>query len=154
MTPVALQRDVTLICSGSDEPRRLLKEIGCGWSLTGWLDAGATANADNPRTRYNGPVTFNDRGRVQGNQVYMSFGREADNGSCGIAFGGQADVMFGTDYLFSQSAGLELHDNFARHWNRSGEQYGLALPQFYGEVALRTSTSRWVTSTRSSATKS
>ena len=118
------------------EPWRLFPEIGCGWSLTGWVAVGATANADRPGTRLNGPVTFNDRANFQGNQFYTSFGRDVDTDGCGMSWGARVDLMFGSDFFFTQAVGLETHDDGRRHWNRSGNQYGWALPQAYGEVAF------------------
>jgi hypothetical protein len=131
-------QDAGTACGSCDscesEPWRLFPEIGCGWNLTGWVSAGATANANSPASRLNGPVTFNDRTNFQANQFYMSFGRDLEGGSCGLEWGGRVDLMFGSDYFFTQAAGLELRDNGTRHSNRSGNQYGLALPQVYGEV--------------------
>ncbi len=115
-------------------PNRLFPEIGCRWSLTGWLAAGATANADNPVNKINGPVTFNDRNNFQLNQFYLSFGRDVDTGGCGFDWGGRIDMLYGSDYIFTQAAGLELRQNGARHWNRAGNEYGLALPQAYAEI--------------------
>lgn len=122
------------VCACDDGPCRLFPEIGCGWNLTGWIAAGATANADNPASGFNGPVTFNDRNRFQVNQFYMSFGRDVDTGGCGFDWGARVDLLYGTDYIFTQAAGLELRQNGNRHWNRQGNQYGLALPQAYAEV--------------------
>jgi hypothetical protein len=122
-------------CSCDADPCRLFPEIGCGWSLTGWIALGATANADSPGSRINGPVTFNDRSNFQANQLYLSFGRDVDTDGCGFDWGGRVDMLYGSDYIFTQSAGLELHQNGNRHWNRNGNQYGLALPQAYAEVA-------------------
>lgn len=114
---------------------RLFPETAGGWSVTGWVALGATANADNPATRLNGPVTFNDRSHFQANQLYMSVGRDADSGGCGLDWGGRTDILFGTDFFFTQAVGLETDDNGGRKWNRQGNQYGLALPQIYGELA-------------------
>ncbi len=120
----------------SDQPWRLFPETAGGWQLTGWLAAGATANADSPATRINGPITFNDRSNFQANQFYMTFGRDVERGGHGLQWGGRVDFLFGTDYFFTRAAGLELRDDGSRHWNRRGNQYGLALPQAYGEVAF------------------
>ena len=128
--------------SSCPEPWRLFPEIGCGWSLEGWLALGATANADRPGSRINGPVTFNDRSNFQVNQLYLTFGREVDTGGCGVDWGARVDLLYGTDYIFTQAAGLETRPNGARHWNRSGDQYGLALPQAYAEVGYNDFTAK------------
>lgn len=121
------------------EPWRLFPEIGCGWNLTGFINASANANADHPGSHFNGPVTFLDREGVRMNQAYLTFERVADSGGCGFDWGGRIDAMYGSDYVFTQAAGLELHQNGTPHWNGRPDgytrQYGLALPQFYGEVA-------------------
>lgn len=129
-------------CEAEEEtcdPWRLFPEIGCGWNLTGFINASAVANADSPGSHFNGPVSFTDRDRIQMNQLYLTLERVADTGGCGFDWGGRVDALYGTDYVFTQAAGLELHQNYAPHWNGRPDgytrQYGLALPQMYGEVA-------------------
>lgn len=117
------------------EPWRLFPTIGNGWTAEGWISGGGTYNADNPISNYNGPVTFNDRAdELMLNQLYITMGREADNGGCGWAWGGRMDLLYGTDYIFTQAAGLETNPDGTNSWNGS-KMYGLALPQAYGEVA-------------------
>jgi hypothetical protein len=117
------------------QPWRLFPTIGNGWTVEGWLAGGATFNADHPASHYNGPVTFNDRDReFQVNQAYITMGREADNGGCGWAWGGRMDLLYGTDYIFTQAAGLELQPDGTNAWN-GHRQYGFAMPQAYADVA-------------------
>ena len=105
------------------------------WILDAYVAAGVTFNADHPVTKYNGPVTFNDRDReFQLNQAYLSLGREVDNGGCGWAVGGQIDLLYGTDYIFTQAVGLETKDDGQNSWNGS-RFYGLAMPQAFVDVA-------------------
>ncbi|MBP90929.1 MAG: hypothetical protein CMJ64_30165 [Planctomycetaceae bacterium] len=120
-------------CNSCD-PWRIFPTIGNGWIIDGWLNGGVTVNADDPTSNYNGPTTFNDRNEVQANQTYMRIGREADNGGCGLAWGGQIDVLYGSDYIFTQAVGLELDDEGADKWN-GFRHYGVALPQAYVDVA-------------------
>jgi hypothetical protein len=131
------------VCEAAQEecacdPWRLFPEIG-GWQLYGFLNGSATANADSPASHYNGPVTFLDRDEVRLNQGYFILERVADTGGCGFDWGGRLDMMYGTDYVFTQAAGLELHQNGTPHWNGPPagpfRHYGLAVPQMYGEVA-------------------
>jgi hypothetical protein len=117
------------------DPWRLFPEIGCGWRLHGFVNVGATANADNPASNFNGPVSFNDKEFVRLHQLYGIFERAADTGGCGFDWGGRVDAMFGTDYVFTTAAGLELAQNGTPHWNGFGNEYGLALPQAYAELA-------------------
>jgi hypothetical protein len=118
-----------------DEPWRLFPEspCGCGWSLTGWVAGGAAPNADNPVSRYNGPVTFADREEVQLNQLYAVLERPIDTSCSCWDIGGRIDVLFGTDYIFTQAVGLETHIDGSPKWNNR-RFYGLALPQAYAEI--------------------
>ena len=119
----------------SCSPWRILPSSENGWSVEGYIAAGYTANGDNPVSNYNGPVTFNDRAdEAMLNQLYLSVGRDADNGGCGWAWGGRMDLLYGTDYIFTQAAGLETNQDGTNSWNGS-KMYGLAMPQVYGEVA-------------------
>ena len=119
-------------CDG-DEPWRLFPKW-CGTQLSGWVSVGATANGRNPASGYNGVNSFNDREEFQVNQVYAVMEHKADNEGCGLALGGRVDVLFGSDYIFTQAAGLETTRGAMPKWN-TRPQYGLALPQVYGEVA-------------------
>ena len=141
-TPIALFSDgVGEVAECEDEscdPWRLFNER-CGWNLYGFLNVSATGNASNPANGFNGPVSFLDKEDVRLNQGYLILERVADTGGCGWDWGGRFDTMYGTDYVFTQAAGLELHQNGTGHWNAhtgaSFEEYGLALPQMYGEIA-------------------
>ncbi|MDO4550402.1 MAG: outer membrane beta-barrel protein [Planctomycetia bacterium] len=90
------------------------------------------------------PQVTNDRGNgFQLNQVYLSFGRSIKQEGC-WAIGGRVDVMFGTDYYYMQSRGLETTRWNMPRWNGTGnkmtysrgyaDEYGAALPQAYLEV--------------------
>ena len=115
------------------EPWRLFPSW-CGTTLTGWVALGATANGRQPASRYNGVNSFNDREEFQVQQVYAVLEHKADNEGCGLALGGRVDVLFGSDYIFTQAVGLETTRSGGAKWNNRA-QYGLALPQIYGEVA-------------------
>lgn len=118
-----------------DDRLRLFGDWGNGWELNGHMALGVTLNADNPASRYNGPMTFNDReGEVQFNQTYLSLGREADGSGCGWGWGGRIDLLYGSDYIFTQAAGLETQPDFSNAWN-GHRHYGLAMPQAYVELA-------------------
>ncbi|MCA9144546.1 MAG: porin [Planctomycetales bacterium] len=118
------------------EPWRLFPTFGDGWTIEGYIAGGGTYNASNPVSNYNGPVTFNDRANeMMLNQLYLSIGRDADNGGCGWAWGARADVLYGQDYVFTQAVGLETNTDGTPSFNSSTSTFGLALPQIYGEVA-------------------
>jgi hypothetical protein len=116
-----------------NQPWRLFPLLSCGIALDGWIAAGATATADNPGDRYNGPLSFNDRNEVQLNQLYVTIGRATDPCQC-FSVGGRVDLLFGTDYIFTQAIGLETRRDGSRKWN-GHDQYGLAMPQLYIEFA-------------------
>ena len=117
------------------EPWRLFCQDECGWNVHGWVNGGIMANFHDPADDFNGPVTFADRDYGQFNQGYAVIEKLANNCGCGWDFGGRVDVLFGSDYFFTQATGLELHDDGTAHWNQNaagfGSEYGLALPQFY-----------------------
>jgi len=124
------------------DPWRLFPEFGCGWTFTGFINVGAAANADAPASHYNGPVTFFDREDVRLQQLYGILEKKADNGGCGSAWGARMDLLYGTDYIFTQATGLETHDDGTNKWNSQSPNipgafamYGLAMPQAYVEYA-------------------
>lgn len=113
-----------------DPAWRLIPDCGLGLSIYGWVAGGATANGRRPASRFNGPIGFNDRNEGQLNQLYGVIERPL---MCDLDVGGRIDVLYGTDYLFVEAAGLERRPDGQRHWNGDG-YYGVALPQFYFEV--------------------
>lgn len=122
-------------CGCSSDPWRLFpQDNDWGVSVTGWMAMGATANAENVPSQFNGPVTFNDRDEFQANQLYAVLERAVDTGGCGWDYGGRVDVLYGTDYIFTQEVGWETTQTGAPRWN-SGKHYGVAMPQAYAEVA-------------------
>jgi hypothetical protein len=117
------------------------------WNVGGWLAQGFTWNPSNPVDRFNGPLTFNDRANeYQLNQAYLVVERCATDMHCGWGVGGRVDLLYGTDYFFTTSLGLETHTDGTPRWNpasgprRAGSPvaspaslYGLAMPQLYAE---------------------
>jgi hypothetical protein len=87
------------------------------WQITGYTDVGATANRRDVASRYNGPVTFNDRNELTFNQFYLQMENAIDTSEYSWDVGGRMDIMYGSDYIFNQTAGFELHDDFTQHWN-------------------------------------
>lgn len=123
--------------------------LGCwlqssGIKVQGWLDQGFTWNPDRPDNRFNFPMTFNDRSNeYQMNQFYLFAEKAVKTDGCCWDFGGRIDVLYGTDYYFTESTGWELEDDGSQKWN--GEHgprtqfgparlYGVAVPQMYAEV--------------------
>ncbi len=128
-------------CGGlCGEPCRERKGI----VLDFWLSQGFTWNTDDPDNNSNVPLTFNDRSNeYQMNQLYLALGREVST-SGGWDIGGRVDLLYGTDYFFTQSAGLETRTDGTPRWNSSdgprraagssAAMYGLAMPQLYMEL--------------------
>ena len=112
---------------------QLFPEFRNGFQLSGWFEAGVTANEWNTDSRYNGPVGFNDRRDFQVNQLYAVLERKAESHKGALGFGARIDVMFGTDYVYNQMTGWETHSNNDNRWNNRSH-YGLVTPQAYGEI--------------------
>jgi len=106
-----------------------------GIKISGWLDLGGTYNADKTPSRYNGLLAVNDRREIQMNQLSLGAERAITTEENGWDFGGRADVLYGTDYIYTQSLGWETHPDGTANWNRH-LQYGVATPQAYGEVGV------------------
>ncbi len=102
-----------------------------GINVGGWVQQGLTFNADNPRDRFNGPVTTNDQSQqYQLNQAWVYFVKPTKTDGCGFDIGGRVDVVYGSDWRFGMNQGLE------NRINGSDNLYGLILPQFYLELAF------------------
>ncbi len=102
--------------------------------MRGWLDQGYTWNPDNPANRFNGPMTFNDRANeYQLNQLYLITERRTNTECRDFDWGGRVDFLYGTDYRFTRSRGLE------ENWEINDDHrfYGLAMPQLYADLAWR-----------------
>ncbi|QDS91586.1 hypothetical protein FF011L_03160 [Roseimaritima multifibrata] len=140
------------VCDGSNVswPRMYTSKLADAWGLTisGHLQQGTTTNSGNPINPPSGsgnmPATlFNYRNdEYMLNQMAWTVARKADNGGSGWDVGGQIDFVYGTDYIFLQSRGLETDGDFLNRWNSSNGSgvggnglMGLALPQLYLEVA-------------------
>jgi hypothetical protein len=111
-----------------------------GINTYGWVNAGIGAN--NWGSPFNGPITFNDRNwQGQMNQLYLVNERLLDVEN-GRYFGGRVDLLYGTDYIYTTARGLD--GNLFNQANQAGvtgapswvssKDYGLAMPQLYGEV--------------------
>lgn len=116
-----------------DEPFRLADHLRClkkhEIAVAGWIAQSYTWNPQNPTDGFNGPVTWTDRANsYELNEVYLYAVKPTDTKGSGWDFGFRADILYGSSYRWDTEAGLETHIN-------SGKTYGLAIPQFYAEVA-------------------
>ena len=151
--------DAHASCAGSlsssnsvDDPWKLFDECTLldrwGIAVDGQLDQGMTTNSRNPTNPAAGvgnlPATsFNYRNdEYMLNSMYLTVGRETDTGGSGWDIGFNMDLIYGTNYVFLQSRGLETRRDLSNRWN-SGDGsglggvglLGLAMPQLYLEVA-------------------
>lgn len=105
-----------------------------GINVGGWVQAGMTANFEDPQDRYNGPLLTNDRtGDLQMNQLWLYAQKSVDTGGCGIDVGGRFDMFYGTDWRAAYFHGFGFED---KRLNSSNQLYGLSLAQMYAEFAV------------------
>ena len=104
------------------------------FQLYGWIASGGAVNSDDPVSRYNGPVSFVDRNDIQLNQMYAVFEKPVTEDESCWDVGGRVDLLYGSDYIFTQAAGLETRTDYSPKWN-TNPHYGLAMPQLYADFA-------------------
>ncbi len=105
-------------------------------TVQGFAEAGISAR-DGRRSPdgFNGPDGFNDRdGEIQLNQFYTTIQKALKDNECCWDWGYTVDVLYGTDYRFPLSRGLDARDSGTPKWHSDVRRfYGLALPQAYVE---------------------
>jgi hypothetical protein len=139
LAAAALVAGATLSARGQDDEERffLFPDNPLGISVNGWFSNGYTYNSDEPPSKYNGTLSFNDRDdEWQLNQAYVVLQREIDTEEQFFDLGGRMDFLYGTDARFTQALGLELDQGGGGGLNAGRSFYHLALPQFYGEAGL------------------
>ena len=105
----------------------------CGRRLNvgGWLNGGITTASRNVATT--APIAFpNPVDEFLGNQAWLYMEREAITDGYGTDWGFRADYLYGADGPDTQAFGDRGWD-FG--WNTNAN-YGSAIPQLYGEVAI------------------
>ncbi|MDR1922793.1 MAG: porin [Planctomycetaceae bacterium] len=142
----------------NDSLRQYQSKKNIGWFFDGFVDAGIFVNNDSPDSKINSIIEYNDQDReFVMNQLYLSLGRKIPARSNQIEFGGQIDLLFGTDYFYTSAVGLETRRTYYQwdvntiypelavpHWNaahgarrnNTAALYGLSLPQAFGEIYL------------------
>lgn len=126
----------------------LMKSLGL--TTGGWLQMSASGNLNSSPDKFNGTVTFQDRtGEFQVNQANLWLQKPITVGGDKFDWGFRADVMYGTDSVFTQAYGVPTFDpsspiatprrdrgNWDLHLANTGRFYGVALPQAYAEFNL------------------
>jgi len=107
------------------EPWKLAPNGIAGMNVGGWTSVGYHSARN--------PLSFNTYDRVQLGQQYF-FAEKVADGSEGLGFGGRIDYIYGTDGPDTQAFGI-ANNHWDNGWDNGG-QYGHALPQVYGEVAM------------------
>ncbi|MDR2441878.1 MAG: porin [Planctomycetaceae bacterium] len=148
------------VCNGCGFSQCINKTVGA-WYCDGWLTVGAFMNTHYPDNRNNTPLYYNDRNaEAVMNQLYLTFGRRINSRGGRWDFGGRIDFLYGTDYFYTSSLGLEtrrydyIYSDSSHptleplaadlHWNsNSGVRrggtvslYGLSLPQAFAELFI------------------
>lgn len=119
----------------------------------GWITVGGTSFNQPPITTIPEPSKV-ERGsdgasKFQMNQLYLILGIDQERGG-NFSIGGRVDLLYGADYLYTSSIGLETKSKTwsgfpaetvygaATKWNRNStggfSEYGLAMPQAYVEL--------------------
>ncbi len=62
------------------------------------------------------------------NQFWLTLAKPVNTNGCGWDFGGRVDLLYGTDWRYGDSLGLETNID------AQNRLYGFDLPQFYAEV--------------------
>lgn len=114
----------------------------------GYIQQSVNTNSVNPRNPPSGAGNWPGAGWIYRNdeymlnRVYLTLTRAPDTSGGQWDIGGDVDVLYGTDYQFLQSRGLETETNFSNKWNSDSGSglngvglMGIALPQAYLEVA-------------------
>lgn len=102
-----------------------------GINVGGWVSAGIAGNPDDPESRRNGPVTFNNRANeFNAHQLYGFIERAVDTDGSQWDLGFRADVVYGIDAFYTTQANFD--DNLIT--DNSSRLYKLAFPQVYATV--------------------
>lgn len=107
------------------DPWKLAPNGIAGFNVGGWTSVGYHSARN--------PFSFNTYDRVQLGQQYF-FAEKIADGSEGLGLGGRIDYVYGTDAPDTQAFGI-ANNHWDNGWDNGG-QYGHALPQVYGEVAM------------------
>jgi hypothetical protein len=89
-----------------------------GIDISGYMQQSINTNSRNPTNPPTGAGNWPGAGwtyrndEYMLNRMYLSFSRTPDTSNGQWDIGGAVDVLYGTDYQFLQSRGLETHGDF------------------------------------------
>lgn len=109
-------------------------------NLGGNLVQGYTFNPQHPSDGYNGTVTWPDRANeYQLTQAWTYLEVPTDTSKKDWDFGGRIDLMFGSSYRWSTSAGFEdkIFKTNTGAGGLASSMYGLAIPALYFDAAFK-----------------
>ncbi len=106
-----------------------------GWAEAGYAWRDGSRNPDG----FNGPDGFNDRDEeFQLNQFYTTIQKALKDNDCCWDWGFTVDLLYGSDYRYPLSKGLDARDDGTPKWHTDDRRlYGLALPQAYLEFGTK-----------------
>ncbi len=106
-----------------------------GWAEAGYAWRDGSRNPDG----FNGPDGFNDRDEeFLLNQFYTTIQKALKDNQCCWDWGFTVDLLYGSDYRYPLSKGLDARDDGTPKWHTDDRRlYGLALPQAYLEFGTQ-----------------
>jgi hypothetical protein len=123
--------DGKCIWLGKDPQAKI--DPGLSWDLD---SGGFMFNGHQPKSHFNGPVTYSDRDQGQFDQLYMVGGIGAGDQDAGWFSTFRYDLMFGNDYFFTTAAGLDgsSRGNRPKWYTDDAFRYGWSMPQLFLQV--------------------
>jgi Putative beta-barrel porin-2, OmpL-like. bbp2 len=109
-------------------------------TVQGWMEAGyAWRDGSRNPDGFNGPDGFNDRDEeFLLDQFYTTIQKALKDNQCCWDWGFTVDLLYGTDYRYPLSKGLDARDDGTPKWHTDDRRlYGLALPQAYLEFGTQ-----------------
>jgi hypothetical protein len=109
-------------------------------TVQGWLEAGyAWHDGSRNPDGFNGPDGFNDRDEeLILDQFYTTIQKALKDNDCCWDWGFTVDLLYGTDYRYPLSKGLDARDDGTPKWHTDDRRlYGLAMPQAYLEFGTK-----------------
>jgi len=108
----------------------------CGIEIGGWIQMGYHDGVVPNGVTRNDAGSFNNHPHQFNMHQGWLYAEKVADGSEGLGFGFRADLMYGVDAADTQSFGNPVNKTFDNDGSWDHGQYGIAMPQLYGEVAM------------------